>query len=323
MKRAIFGLNSMLMACLLLAGCGSDEKIIEPDPGEKTPIVNNTDIDSLIIDSVCIGTVKDTGYVRYIPNKGSWYIESVKPYVENWIEGGIFYFVDSLPQRYKVEGKKVALEGNLFKCHYLRFENIEGQECYYVELKHIGVTDPSQDPTPTPNPGVIYDFAPIELTILIKNTEGTDMLNPEKEDTFLKDIVVTYKGKDYTIKKSSRSSTTREYAPTFYGLMNTYYRSFKSKYDTGLWCVIFGEFDRTENVKDREIVFSLGKDSTYQKIPISYSNEFSWDENHEPRIVTDYFVNGERVTDESAKHACFHFIYKETGELEYLPSEYE
>ena len=248
--------------------------------------------------------------------------------------GTVRYYLISgnLKEEFQEENLSVKVSGRIinekgYEIFLRRVNNkislAEGIQWRPVEIAQISKSNEDPAPTPPVTPVVEYDFAPTVLTILIRNAEGTDMLNPGKEETFLKDLVITYQGKDYTMPKSSGASKTRTLPATFYGMMLDNYWSYKSKYETGLWCVKFGEFESTVNVKNREIILSLGKDSTYQKIPVSYSNEFFWNEDKEPRFNTEYFVNGEKVDDESGKRGCFHFIYKDSGELEYLPSEYE
>ena len=164
----------------------------------------------------------------------------------------------------------------------------------------------------------VYDFAPIIFNIQIKDAEGTDMLDPEKEESFLNDLTVSYAGEAYSIEKPGKGET-REYIPMFYGLRLDKYWSTKSFSTTGNWCLKFGEFDGSSDVTDLTIDLSPGND---KHINLSYTNMVTW-VNGRPNIFRRFFVDGKELTDDAGCMGCFHFLYTSAGELEYLPSEYE
>lgn len=168
------------------------------------------------------------------------------------------------------------------------------------------------------NPGIIVDFSPVNFNIQIRNTEGVDMLDSTKHETFLKDISVRYEGHTYRIGLLTRSTFTRYYMPEFKGLQLQKYYSYKKSSKLDSWCLVFGDLDGGKSC-NYDLILQIGNKS----IPLTISSSISKDSKGYPKIDRKYYACGEMMTDESGKRGCYHFLYTSTGDLEYIPSEYE
>lgn len=163
-----------------------------------------------------------------------------------------------------------------------------------------------------------WDATPVQFYIQIKNADGIDMLDSTKHETFLKDITVKYEEKQYSIGSQESHAGTRYYLPEFRGLELLEYWSYKTFSLTGDWCLLFGQFDGAKN-QTYTITLQLGDNS----IKLSGSNSVSRTSNGSPNIIRKYYVNDEVLTDEAGELGRYHFIYTESGHLEYVPSKYE
>ena len=170
-----------------------------------------------------------------------------------------------------------------------------------------------------PHGKVVVDFAPVEFYVMIKNADGVDLLDSTKHETFLKDISVRYNDQTYRFPIWTKSSSTRLDVPTFKGLELHRYYSYKTFSLTDDWCLVFGELDGNKTA-DYAITLKVDEKS----IPLSCRNIImpNYSQGY-PDASCRYYVNGELLTDEAGKYGIYHFLYTSSGDLEYVPSEYE
>ena len=165
----------------------------------------------------------------------------------------------------------------------------------------------------------VVDYGPVEFYVMIKNADGVDLLDSTKHETFLKDISVRYNDQTYRFPIWTKSANTRLDVPTFKGLELHRYYSYKTFSLTDDWCLVFGELDGNKTA-DYAITLKVGEKS----IPLSCRNILTpnYSQGY-PDASCRYYVDGELLTDESGKCGLYHFLYTSTGDLEYVPSEYE
>lgn len=139
-----------------------------------------------------------------------------------------------------------------------------------------------------PLPGWEYDFDPIDISIYVTDSEGTDLLDPAAENTIVNnEIKVLYKGKEYAMHWEIENPVASRAIPVIWnGLQickplsggNGYY-------------LTFGDFDRMDYYENEEFVIDWG-DGSWNTV-FHFSNFFWW-ENHEPQNVFNLYVNGEK-----------------------------
>ena len=169
-----------------------------------------------------------------------------------------------------------------------------------------------------PRPRISWDATPIVFYIHIKNSDGIDLLDSTKHDTFLQKFSVKYGGRKYMIATQMKQAGSRYYMPIFYGLQLGGYWNHETLAPTGSWYLVFGEFDGAET-EDYSIVFQLG-DKLYD---LSCTNVVGIRSDGYPNVNRRYYFNGELLTDDAGKMGRYHFLYTSSGDLEYVPSEYE
>ena len=177
--------------------------------------------------------------------------------------------------------------------------------------------DEKENPV-NPHPGVIWDATPIEFYIHIKNGDGVDLLDSTKRETFLQNFSVKYGDRKFRIVSAVKHANTRYYAPIFSGLQLNEYWNYETLTPTGKWYLVFGEFDGAET-EDYPIVLQVG-DKSYD---LSCSNVIGIRSDGYPNINRRYFYNGELLTDDAGKRGRYHFLYTSSGDLEYVPSDYD
>lgn len=168
------------------------------------------------------------------------------------------------------------------------------------------------------NPHVIVDFGPVNFNIQIRNENGVDLLDSTKHETYMKDISVKYEGRKYGVGLLPMTRFTRYYMPIFSGLQLERYYSYKQSRLTDSWCLVFGELDGAESV-NYDITLQVGDKS----VPLTVSSKITMDSEGYPDIDRRYYANGELLTDDAGKRGRYHFLYTSSGDLEYVPSEYE
>ena len=170
--------------------------------------------------------------------------------------------------------------------------------------------------------GKDYDFAPIEFRILITDNDGHDLLDSTYQDNLIKNLSVTYQGKDYPLlteqeaykeMNNNNQARTRAYMPIFRGLV-----LYNLHWGPGLYEMDFGEFSGSENVDKLEITLNL---PNHQQVRLAYMNNLRWTSNGDPEINRTFFFNDQELNDEGAKRGYYHLRYSSTNGVEYVPSE--
>lgn len=171
---------------------------------------------------------------------------------------------------------------------------------------------------------VIWDIAPVELSIFITDAEGNDLLDSTLQENLIKDITVSYQGEIYPVmtereyyEKQFGNNQTRAYMSQFYGLILSQYWSHKT-FTNGNFELVFGEFNGEENIDKREITLNL-PDS--RQAILSYKNSFKWKSNGDPNKSTIFYLNGQELKDDAGKCGSYNFQYTSTQGLKYIPSE--
>lgn len=171
---------------------------------------------------------------------------------------------------------------------------------------------------------VIWDIAPVELSIFITDSEGNDLLDSTFQDNLVKDITVSYQDEIYPVmtereyyEKQYGNNQTRAYMPQFYGLILRQYWSHKT-FTNGNFELVFGEFNGEENIDKREITLNLPDG---RQAILSYKNSFKWKSNGDPNKSTVFYLNGQELKDDAGKYGAYNFQYTSTQGLKYIPSE--
>ena len=171
---------------------------------------------------------------------------------------------------------------------------------------------------------VIWDIAPVELSIFITDDEGNDLLDSTFQDNLIKDITVSYQDDIYSVmtereyyEKQYGNNQTRAYMPQFYGLILRQYWSHKT-FTNGNFELVFGEFNGEENIDKREITLNLPDG---RQAILSYKNSFKWKSNGDPNKSTVFYLNGQELKDDAGKYGAYNFQYTSTQGLKYIPSE--
>ena len=171
---------------------------------------------------------------------------------------------------------------------------------------------------------VIWDIAPVELSIFITDDEGNDLLDSTFQDNLVKDITVSYQDEIYPVmtereyyEKQYGNNQTRAYMPQFYGLILRQYWSHKT-FTNGNFELVFGEFNGEENIDKREITLNLPDG---RQAILSYKNSFKWKSNGDPNKSTVFYLNGQELKDDAGKYGAYNFQYTSTQGLKYIPSE--
>ena len=171
---------------------------------------------------------------------------------------------------------------------------------------------------------VIWDIAPVELSIFITDGEGNDLLDSTFQDNLIKDITVSYQDDIYPVmtereyyEKQYGNNQTRAYMPQFYGLILRQYWS-HTTFTNGNFELVFGEFNGEENIDKREITLNLPDG---RQAILSYKNSFKWKSNGDPNKSTVFYLNGQELKDDAGKCGSYYFQYTSTQGLKYIPSE--
>lgn len=132
-----------------------------------------------------------------------------------------------------------------------------------------------------------YDFTPIQICVMAESQDGKDLLNPDVDENILtQNIVATYRGKEYTNGKSSKS---RVYVPHFYGLVTL-------KLNNGKYALSFGELNGQEDFKNEEIVIDWGDG---EQDVITFTSTVNW-KGQRPEVKRSYQLNGKEVAKDTA-----------------------
>lgn len=136
------------------------------------------------------------------------------------------------------------------------------------------------------NEDMIWDFAPIELSISVTDHSGNDLLNRHIEGNIIGDgFRVLYDDRYFYLDDNTTQSdlTTRAYMPHLYGV--------KVVQGNTDYVLMLGEFDGQKDcgITDIVIEWSDGSTDTF-----SYSNEVTWKKN-KPKVKRYFYHNGKQV----------------------------
>ena len=89
---------------------------------------------------------------------------------------------------------------------------------------------------------VIIDYAPIQFSIFVTDSEGKDLLDPENLNNYAQGLKFNYNGTIYDVDDYLEEIRTKAYMPHFYGLKLLKNTGRYGKYQ-GRYYLYFGEFD--------------------------------------------------------------------------------
>lgn len=133
---------------------------------------------------------------------------------------------------------------------------------------------------------IIWDFAPIVLSISVTDHSGNDLLNRHIEGNIIGDgFRVLYDNRYFYLDNNATQTelTTRYYMPHLYGV--------KVVQGNADYVLMLGEFDGQKDcdITDIVIEWSDGSSDTF-----SYSNEVTWKKN-KPKVKRYFYHNGKQV----------------------------
>ncbi len=137
------------------------------------------------------------------------------------------------------------------------------------------------------NDGKVWDIYPVVVTVQVVNTGGTDLLNPDNQNSLDSSIIkAVYKGLEYKCNKGLAQANTKAYLPHFYGLR-------MQKNPIGKYFLLFGEFDGAKSYTNEEVTIFWGDGSSDK---IKFNRKFRWKSNGDPSVSQEWFLNGNKVT---------------------------
>lgn len=149
----------------------------------------------------------------------------------------------------------------------------------FLLLGLMGLTNCSDGP----EPGVIWDIAPLNVQIRVVDEAGHDLLDPDREDSWAdKNIKAIYNGRTFE-KDSGVPVKTKAIYVEFTGL-RTY-----SDPNGRVHGLIFGDFNGDSDYRNEEIILDWNDGS--KKDTIVFNHDFYW-KKHEPKMTTVFYLNG-------------------------------
>lgn len=98
----------------------------------------------------------------------------------------------------------------------------------------------------------IYDIPPFDINIIIENSNGNNLLDPEYEGNIIDNLTLTYNDEVYKIDTEDFDISTRALPSIFHGL-----RLLRD--DNGRHFITFGNFDGETDFNNEKISISYGK----------------------------------------------------------------
>lgn len=130
---------------------------------------------------------------------------------------------------------------------------------------------------------MVYDIAPITLSILVKDANNEWLINDDLDSPILQGLKLYYNGECYTLEspenQAEASATTRAYLPHFYPL-----RIYDHK-------LIIGEWNGAANYENETAIIEWGDGSTDT---FSFSNKVTYNGYH-PTISREMYFNGHKL----------------------------
>jgi len=146
-------------------------------------------------------------------------------------------------------------------------------------------------PSYSPKSGWIWDFSPTVFQMMLSDSEGNDLLDPDFEGNWLdRPVVGTFEGKTYegiATKAALPEPQTKMYLAIIKGF---YIYSLDYTY-TDQYILNFGELDSADKW-DSDLVIDW-PDGTRDVIRVQHA--FRWKLNGDPEFYTGFKLNGEPV----------------------------
>jgi hypothetical protein len=134
-----------------------------------------------------------------------------------------------------------------------------------------------------PAPDVIWDIAPLGISIEVTDAEGNDLLNPDAENSIANQgIKMIYRDKTYEKDSLVCEVLSRAYLARFYGL-----QTYQTK--DGRYLLTIGEFFGDRDYDNENIILDWNNGTPTDTI--TFSHKFWW-ENQEPESETTVRLNG-------------------------------
>lgn len=144
------------------------------------------------------------------------------------------------------------------------------------------------------NEEMIWDMAPVNVTIHIQDADGNNLLSPSVSGNLQgKKIIAEYKGEEYELNWDA-TDKTRYYLPFFSGLTLQSGYTQSGDYweaDQNKNYLSFGGFDGEEN---QDISISLHIEGYSDPWNISVSHHVKW-EGGSPRVTNTAALNGRKT----------------------------
>lgn len=146
----------------------------------------------------------------------------------------------------------------------------------------VGCHD-NKDDYDGPAPGIIWDFMPFAVNIMVTDAAGNDLLNPETENSIADNgIKARFKGRVFEKDSIVLPGQTKAVMSVFYGLRSV-------KLTNGFYGLSFGEFSGDNNYGATDIVLDWNDGTPCDTI--TFSHRFWW-EGHDPNQETFLYLNG-------------------------------
>lgn len=132
---------------------------------------------------------------------------------------------------------------------------------------------------------IIWDIAPVEIEVSVRDASGADLLNPSAEGTLACESTrLFFEGEYYYLQDLSQEMSTRYLMPDFYGI--------KLGKDSSGYVLHIGEFDGHKNSEMTEMIieWSDGTTDTF-----AYSRRVKGQSSKRLKIRTRFYHNGEEV----------------------------
>ncbi|HIZ85829.1 MAG TPA: hypothetical protein IAC04_05010 [Candidatus Coprenecus stercoravium] len=168
--------------------------------------------------------------------------------------------------------------------HDFWWENQEPRQRTNVCLNGSGFIESQQVSVVTTGcAGMIWDFVPVNIEVMVQDADGNDLLNPETEGNISdNNIKAIFEGGTY---ERDVDVATKDILVVFHGLLTDQYDS--GEY-AGRYYLKFGEFARNHNY-EKEFVLDWG--DGIKRDTVSFTQSCEWKGN-KPETATTVSLNG-------------------------------
>lgn len=162
-------------------------------------------------------------------------------------------------------------------------------------------------------------IVPVQYHIYFSDSQGNDLLDTLQTDMW-KSISVTYEEKEYpALTESEAYENVFLKNPTSAMFMGLYIkRSFiPGTLENGDFELLFGYFDGEIETDLSTITLSMPDG---QQVQLGYSNDVTMD-HYQVLNIRQFFLNGQKLTDEWGKKGIYHFEYTPGEPLKYITDQ--